>query len=159
MSCNSLNRQPEKYRLTVPSKGGFFFTNSIPPNYYGDFEHRERIINNIPTTCSRCSGTFLWGSNSNHNNCFENCNKQINYKIDGCAYENSLFRPRTSNLGCQLEPSSQGPYTNVPLISGFSISPNCGPKETYNPPNNPGYIQSGKRADLLEYNFGREYSY
>lgn len=163
MSCNSLNRQPEKYRLTVPSKGGFFYSNAPPPSYFDDVRNKERILDNTPTTCNRCSGTFPWiGSDPNHNNCFKNCTQPLNYKIDACEYENSLFRPRISNQGCQKEPSDSRfvmEYTNIPTISGFKISPNCGPQVVFNPPNPPSYINSTKKSDIIESTFGLPYSY
>lgn len=159
MSCNSTNQFPQKYRLTYPEKNTVFYTNTPPPDYYRQVNNMSKRLNFTPTTCNQCSSTFFEpGNKQTQNQCLENCTGIKTYKIDGCEYENMRFRPKIVDNGCLMEPSVMN-YTNVPLSPPVFIAPGCQKDRKYNPPPPPGYLNSFKPYDILQYVSWTPYNY
>ena len=158
MSCNGLNQQPQKYRLTYPEKDAVWYSNTPPPNYSKDIAGLCKRLEYTPTTCNQCSSTFMPWDRPSPNQCLKNCKGIDVYKIDACEYENSLYRPKLNATGCIMEPSVDS-YSNIPMISPVIVGPGCQKEKVYRPPPPPGYINGFAPWEIVEASWGCSYEY
>lgn len=160
MSCNSLNQHPQKYRLTYPEKDTVFYSNVPDKRYFEDVKIKCKTLDNTPTTCNQCSGTFQPWAGRSPNSCLENCTGIKTYKIDGCEWENMQNRTRRPGLACLPSPAtSKAEYTNIAMIPPVFIAPGCQKDKAYFPPNPENYLNSDNKKSIIEYVFGCSYSY
>lgn len=148
------------YRLTYPEKNAVWYSRSPPPDYARQVAETCREQTYTPSTCNQCSSTFMPWDRPSPNECLEKCTGIPVAKIDGCQYENMLYRTRINDTGCLREPSIMS-YQNLPMSNfNVKIEPGCGSKKVYRPPNVPQIERKDSSAyNPIEDNYGCPYTY